>query len=643
MPASQRLFRTTMLLLMSLAATGIPGLAQADEHDRPVLTQAQEAAWLEALIAASPHRRALQAGREQFGELPPGDVDGSAVDTWQPGSLGLAPPAKAQTKKKGPRNYGFLPYWTLGAKLHWDELTEVAWFSAEVDSAGKIGNTHGWGGATAKALIKEAHSHGVQVTLTFTLFSSSGISAAIGTAAKRKALIDKIVALVISGGGDGCNIDFEGLPSASREAMKAFAIDLTKAMHSKLPGSDVTLATPCVDWSGAWDYDYLAEGTDGLFVMAYAIHYGGGNPGPQLPMASIKPWTHKTLQWVVDDYVKWGKAANSHKFLMGLPLYGNDWPSASSQPAAAKLGKGKSVTYENAQVTAPKKGGWKWDAGSKSSYYAYKSGGEWHQAWVDTPAAFDMRVDYLQQRGVNMGLWALGYADKNPEVWKKIGGFVGSGGASSSGGTDAGGSSSGGTPDAGGSSGGTPDAGGSSSGGTPDAGGSSSGATPDAGGSSSGGTPDAGGSSSGPMPDTSGSSSSGGTPDAGGSSSGTPDAGGSSDTGAPQADAGPAADAAQPKPDTGGQTDTAQQNDSAPSRSADVAAAADAGRARSDTELDTAHSVAGDASSRQPSAGAGPAPGASGGCQALPPAGGPLPTLIMMGLMLIGLAGTRRH
>ncbi|GEM_PF-1787110 len=423
-----------LFLAMFGAALLIPAAALgSDSHDKLDLSPAQEAKLLDQLIEASPHRQALEHAKKVHGDLPPGDLGKSDPLQW-----GHIPPLlKAWPKKKGPRNYGFLPFWTIkGTKIHWDRLTELAWFSAELDGTGKVKTTHGWGGSTAKSLIKTAHSNGVQVTLTFTLFSKTGISNVIATAAKRKTLVDKIVSLVLAGGGDGVNIDFEGLPKASRDQMKAFTVLLTKTMHTKLPGSDVTLATPPVDWTGAWDYDYLADNCDGLFVMAYGVHYSGSNPGPQLPMANNKPWVHKTLQWVVDDYVKWGKPHNKLKFLIGLPLYGNTWASSSSKPGAKKLGKGKAVTYEKAQVEAKKHGGFKWDSASKSSYYVYKISGGYQQTWVDNPQAFEMRAKYLGQRGVNMGLWALGYADKNPEVWSDIAAFIGKPGTP--GGTDAG-------------------------------------------------------------------------------------------------------------------------------------------------------------------------------------------------------------
>ena len=428
------------------------GALASEDHSRPPLSLAQEVAWLDLLVSASPHRLALEAANAAASPAPPSPP--SVADPLAP----APPPAKAWPAKKGRRCYGFLPYWTAsGATLHWDELTQLAWFAAEVSASGEFTNVHGWGGAAAKKLVGQAHSHGVQVPLTVTLFSKSGISAVLATAPKRTALIAKTIDLVISGGGDGVNIDFEGLALADRDNMKAFIAELNTTMKQKLPGADVTLATPAVDWGGAWDYDYLAEHSDGLFVMAYGIHYKGSNPGPQLPMAAADPWKHKTLAWLVDDYFKWGKAANKHKFIIGLPLYGNKWPSASGLPGASKLSNGAAVTMENAWAAAPGKGGWKYDAASKSAWYAYKEGGTWQQVWVETPDTFTLRTTYLDVRDVQLGLWALGYADKMSKVWQAIGAYQDAAVVTTPG------------PDAGGTDAGPPDAG------PPDAGGPDSG------------------------------------------------------------------------------------------------------------------------------------------------------------------------
>ena len=399
--------------LMVLAPTGRAAAWELppDDHDRPELSAAEEAAWLQALLQASPHRQAMVDAPAHAGEAP-GPL--GAADGAYHQKLGAL---QAQAKKPGRVVFGYLPYWTKKtAILPWPTLTTLAWFSVGL-STGGVSNSSGWNTSESKTLIATAHSKGVQVVLCFTQFSTAAISAILATPASRTQAVNDIVAAVLAGGGDGANIDFEGLAKADRDNMSAFVNELNTTLKGKLPGADVTLATPCVDWSGAWNYQYLAEHSDGLFVMAYAIHWGGGAPGPQLPMAAKAPWTHKTLQWVVDDYVLYGKAKNKPKFILGLPLYGYSWPSATDKPGSKATAKGTSITYSKAQDLAAAAGGWVWDSSSESPFFVTKdSAGGWVQSWCDNLKALQMRVDYLHTSDVNLGLWALGYSDGDPQV-----------------------------------------------------------------------------------------------------------------------------------------------------------------------------------------------------------------------------------
>ncbi|MFZ4577440.1 MAG: glycosyl hydrolase family 18 protein [Myxococcota bacterium] len=407
----------------TLGATAASASVPPD-HQRPLLTPAEEAAWLAQLVDESPHRRML-AEAQALGLLPPAE----------PANLSNAlpfvppPPSQAQPAKPGRQVLGYLPYWTMKtAVLPWDQLTQLGYFSAGLNGNATIGTTQNWGGANAKALVAEAHSHGVQVVLTITQFDSASISQILSTAATRTKAVSAIVDLVIAGGGDGVNIDFEGLPKADRDKMNAFIAELTTAFHTQLPNSDVTLATPAVDWSGAWDYQYLAEHSDGLMVMAYGLHWTGGDPGPNLPMGAKSPWKHKTLQWIIDDYIAYAKPQNTHKLRIGLPLYGQQWLANSDKTGAAKVAKGNSIFFDNGMTLAESLGGWQWDDASQSSWVVEKqspcsvSGAAtcWLQTWSDNLQAFQLRADYLDQRDVHMGLWALGYTDKHPQVFEII-------------------------------------------------------------------------------------------------------------------------------------------------------------------------------------------------------------------------------
>jgi len=158
----------------------------------------------------------------------------------------------------------------------------VGFFSAEVRGDGSIATWHGWDGAAGAGLVADAHGHGKKAVLVVTCFDQATIHAVLTSG--RAAAIANLVAGVEAAGGDGVNLDFEGLDDLDRDAMVTFTTDLAAALRAAVPGAHLSLATPAVDWSMAWDYAGLADAADQLMIMAYDYHWRGSDPGPVAPL-----------------------------------------------------------------------------------------------------------------------------------------------------------------------------------------------------------------------------------------------------------------------------------------------------------------------------------------------------------------------
>ena len=319
---------------------------------------------------------------------------------------------------------GFYPYWVGGYDgFHWDLMTEVSYFSAEVDTTakdGSLGDLHGWGTST-DALIQTAHAAGVRVTLTVTLFDGPTISSILQSPAKRTNLVQNLLDLVIDAGGDGVCIDFEGVPggSANKTGLVALMSELTDAFHAAIPGSWVTIATPAVDWQGVFDYDQLALNSDGLVIMAYGYHWSGGDPGPVSPLSSGSVWGTHNVAWTVNDYVTWGGSENRDRFLLGLPFYGRDWPSTSHAIPGTATGTGSAVTYANARSRISQHGS-SWDADSQTPFVFYTSGG-YRQLWYDDDQSLGLKFDLVNDEDLGgIAIWALNYEGSTTEIWDAI-------------------------------------------------------------------------------------------------------------------------------------------------------------------------------------------------------------------------------
>ncbi len=317
--------------------------------------------------------------------------------------------------------FGYLPYWNVGdAVIHLDILSHIAYFGVELAADGSLGDSRHWGGSALDTLIAQAHAEGVRVVLVATNFSGTDQQALLSSPTARALAVSNLVDLVVAGGGDGVNIDFEGLPVAVKADFVTFISDLKAAMDAALGDSSVTLATPAVDWKGSYDYDRLAEESDGLIIMGYDYYYSGGDPGPLSPLYSSTMWGQKSLTWTLDDYDKYGGTVNRDKFVLALPLYGYDWPADSDALPSVATASADAVSYSVCQSKGDASGR-NWNEDSASPWYDYYLSGAYHQVWCDTDESLVMKYLAAKDRGIaGIGFWAIGYESDYEEPWQGV-------------------------------------------------------------------------------------------------------------------------------------------------------------------------------------------------------------------------------
>lgn len=322
--------------------------------------------------------------------------------------------------------YGFMPYWVASDISHvqWDLLTHVAYFSVDLNPDGSVTNLTGsyaWpSGSYAAAVRNAAHANGVKVTLAATNFSSTEIATLLSSSTNRQNAINDLKAMV-QGYGDGVNIDLEGVPVAQKANLVTFMTDLKAAFHTAIPGSHVTLDTPAVDWSGAFDYDQLALASDGMFIMGYDYYWSGSSTaGPCAPLTSGSTWGTRNVTWTVNDYITYGGAENRGKFILGLPYYGRDWPTTSTSVPSSTTAAGTSKVYDAARSAAATYGRL-WNDASQTPYYTYTSSGTPHQGWYDDAQSLGLKWDLVNSEDLGgTGMWALNYDKSDDQLWDKL-------------------------------------------------------------------------------------------------------------------------------------------------------------------------------------------------------------------------------
>ena len=231
----------------------------------------------------------------------------------------IAPRPNRPSNPKKMVVYGYHPYWG-GDPLQVDlsRLTHLAIFSVGLEADGSISDTHRWTSVIGD-LMPLAEAADVKVHLTATGFTDDITGPLLSDPQKRAMAIATLADLVNSAGADGVNIDIEGLEPEFKDDLSAFVEEMAAAVD------EVYVATPAIDWKGAYDYDKLATASNGLFIMGYGYHWAQGDPGPVDPLYGGNPWSNYSLEWTLNDYRDMGTPDD--KIIMGLPLYGREWPT----------------------------------------------------------------------------------------------------------------------------------------------------------------------------------------------------------------------------------------------------------------------------------------------------------------------------
>src|SRR5262245_22919723 len=355
---------------------------------------------------AAPHASIHQLELEHWkleeaqGWMPPGDREMLRVS-----------PRVAQVAVPTREVHGYHPYWMGTSYLgyDWSLLTSVAFFALELDGTGAVTNAHGW---PWTGLVSTAHDHGVRVLVTAAVHSGTQLGMLLGSSTNRQAAIGSIVSAAVAGGADGASVDFEGVPGSSKQALVDFMGALRTALRGAIPGAYLSIATPAVDWSNAFDYDSLAARCDHLMVMGYDYHSSGSTTtGPVAPLAG---WGTYNVAWTIADYIRWGAPRN--KILLGVPYYGYRWPSASGAAGATTTGTGTALQYASVAQEADALGKL-WDAPSSTPWYREQTP-QWRQGWFEDEQSLGAKyARVLSEDLAGVGIWALGYDGTRPELW----------------------------------------------------------------------------------------------------------------------------------------------------------------------------------------------------------------------------------
>jgi spore germination protein YaaH len=230
----------------------------------------------------------------------------------------------------------------------------------------------------------------------------------------REAFINELMSEVETYNYQGLQIDFEAAPATDRAAFTAFITELAARLHAqgRKLSTVVTAKTYNIMSGRAAMYDdaALSVPSDYIFVLDWGLHWTTSAPGAMDEMA----WWRKVAEYVAT-------MPNKSKFVIGMPMYGIDWPGAGgpSNPGTP-LEYSNVMALVNEHAVLPQ-----YDSVAQDSDFTYiGEGGVTHTVWYTDQQSIAARLEVAASLGLGVGLWHMGTEDQS--IWE-LPGLGGSG------------------------------------------------------------------------------------------------------------------------------------------------------------------------------------------------------------------------
>lgn len=363
-------------------------------------------------------------------------VSGSWFFAFRDGGDDSGDETPAATPSQGLELHAWVPYWALEhatpeLELRAEAFSEISPFWFEANGVTSIEpDQHAPEEATAE-FLRIARRLDVPVVPSIRDVLEAGEMAEIlADDDTRRRHVDALVEFARRGKYDGIDIDYEqfafadgpGTWEETRPNWVAFVEELSEKLHA----DDRTLTVsipPVYDTertadSGFWVYDYQAitPHVDAIRVMAY--DYSTSEPGPIAPI----DWVREAVEGTAEA------SGDPSKLVLGLPLYGYNWPTAVTGDCPSDAPDRTSVSVRSLTDLVAKRGAQpEWNDATAEYEFEYKltvdgdgtSCVQNRQVNFVDPVGAQLRLDVAKEAGFGgVSLWAFGYEDRS--VWNRI-------------------------------------------------------------------------------------------------------------------------------------------------------------------------------------------------------------------------------
>jgi len=267
-----------------------------------------------------------------------------------------------------------------------------------------------------------AAAHGIVEEPRYTCQDGAVVHRLLTQPALRERTLAQLVALAAGPSYAGLNLDLENDGARDRGALSSFVRALAARLHSLSRRLSVDVEGVTREDSRRATYIYddraLAGAADAVFVMAWGVHWEGSAPGPLAPLPFVRAVARHLAS-----------LPHAHRFVLGVPMYGLDWPVSGGRPRRATALQYADVLALARSVGAtPAR-----DPTSGELTFAYTCANEarpirpyrcpneavpTHRVWYMDARAILERLQIARRYGLAAGVWRLGEEDQ--ALWSSI-------------------------------------------------------------------------------------------------------------------------------------------------------------------------------------------------------------------------------
>ncbi len=286
-------------------------------------------------------------------------------------------------------------------------LTYISPFSYQVRADGSLVSIND------ETILSQSKKYAIAPLMVITNFADGNFDTNIAdTILYDKKIQDTLFSNVINvmrqKGYYGVNIDFERITPENRGLYNAFLKRSVEAFHKQGYVVSTALAPKPSDyetgsWHGAHDYKAHGEIVDFVIIMTYEWGWSGGPPYAVAPVD------------LVEDVIRYAVSVMPpKKILMGMPLYGYDWPL----PFMPDGKWAKRISPQDAVKLAANKGQQIiFDSQTQSPTFKYRDeNGVEHEVWFEDARSVEAKLLLVNEYGLRgVSYWVLGVSF--PQNW----------------------------------------------------------------------------------------------------------------------------------------------------------------------------------------------------------------------------------